>query len=78
VLAHNLMRSFQLQTLAAPKPRSCKRTCAYALRSMRTLRFLLIARVGRLARIGDRHVLRHTQNPASQALDQRVSHALAA
>jgi Transposase DDE domain group 1 len=78
VLAHNLMRSFQLQTVAAPKPRSRKRTYAYALRSMRTLRFLLIARAGRLARIGGRQVLRLTQNPATQALYDRVIHALAA
>lgn len=47
MLAHNLLRSFQLQTLATPRPRSRKRTYAYALRSMRTLRFLLIARAGR-------------------------------
>ncbi len=78
VIAHNLLRSFQLQTLATPKPRSRKRTYAYALRSMRTLRFLLIARAGRLARIGGRQVLRMTQNPVTQALYERVSHALAA
>ena len=78
VLAHNLLRSFQLQTLATPKPRTRKRTYAYALRSMRTLRFLLIARAGRLARIGGRQVLRMTQNPVTQALYNRVSHALAA
>jgi len=44
VLAHNVIRSFQLDTLPAPKPRSRKRTYFYLLRSMRTLRFLVIAR----------------------------------
>jgi len=78
VLAHNLLRGFQLQTLAAPKPRSRKRTYAYALRSMRTLRFLLIARAARLARIGGRQVLRMAQNPVTQALYERVNHALTA
>ncbi|MFQ5521188.1 MAG: IS1380 family transposase [Candidatus Methylomirabilia bacterium] len=78
VLAHNLMRSFQLQTLATPKRRSRKRTYAYTLRSMRTLRFLLIARAGRLARLGGRQVLRLTWNPATQALYDRVAHTLAA
>jgi hypothetical protein len=78
VLAHNLLRGFQLQTLATPKPRSRKRTYAYALRSRRTLRFLLIARAGRLARIGGRQVVRMTQNPVTQARYERVSHALAA
>jgi hypothetical protein len=77
VLTHNLMRSFQLHTLAIAKPRSRKRTYAYALRSMRTLRFLLIAQAGRLARIGGRQVLRLSQNPATQALYDRVTHALA-
>ncbi len=78
ILAHNLMRSFQLHTLATPRPRSRKRTYAYAFRSMRTLRFLLIARAGRLARIGGRQVMRMTQNPVTQALFDRVGHALAA
>ena len=78
VLAHNLMRSFQLDTLAEPKPRSRKRTYAYRLRSMRTLRFLVIARAGRLTRIAGRHVLRLTTNPATERLYERIDHALAA
>lgn len=78
VLAHNLLRSFQLQTLATVKPRSRKRTYAFAFRSMRTLRFLLIARAGRLARIDGRQVLRLTHNPATEALYDRVAHALGA
>jgi hypothetical protein len=63
VLAHNLLRSFQLQTIATTKPRSRKRTYAFAFRSMRTLRFLLIARAGRLARIDGRQVLRSPRTP---------------
>jgi hypothetical protein len=39
VLAHNLIRSFQLDTLAAPKPRSRKRTYTYLIRSMRPCAF---------------------------------------
>ncbi len=76
ILAHNLMRSFQLQTLSTPKPRSRKRTYAYTLRSMRTLRFLLIARAGRLASIGGRQVLRMTCNPTTQTLYDCISHVL--
>lgn len=78
ILAHNLMRSFQLETLATPKPRSRKRTYAYLLRSMRTLRFLLIVRAGRVTRIAGRQVLRLTHSPATQQLYERVTHALAA
>jgi hypothetical protein len=38
VLAHNLIRSFQLDTLATPKPRSRKSAYDFLFRSMRTLR----------------------------------------
>ena len=78
VLAHNLSRSFQFDTLAAPKPRSRKRTYTYLIRSMRTLRFLLIVRAGRLTRIGGRHVLRLSLNPATEALYASIDHHLAA
>src|SRR5712691_5264741 len=78
VLAHNLIRSFQLDTLATPKPRSRKRTYTYLIRSMRTLRFLLVARAGRLTRIGGRHVLRMAHNPATEALYAKIDHRLAA
>lgn len=77
VLAHNLLRSFQLQTLATVKPRSRKRTYGYAFRSMRTLRFLLITRAGRLTRIANHQVLRMAQDPITQGLYQRITHALA-
>ncbi len=78
ILAHNLIRSFQLETLAEPKPRSRKRTYAYLFRSMRTLRFLLIARAGRLSRLGGRNVLRLTKNPATETLYEQIAHRLAA
>src|SRR5206468_1197716 len=46
VLAYNLARSFQLDTGVVPRRRSRKRTYTYVLRSMRTLRFTLVARAG--------------------------------
>ena len=78
ILAHNVARSFQLATLAEPKPRSPKRTYAYLFRSMRTLRFLLIVRAGRLTRIGGRQVLRLAENPATETLYGRISRRLVA
>jgi hypothetical protein len=78
VLAHNLIRSFQLDTLAVPKPRSRKRTYTYLIRSMRTLRFLLVTRAGRLTRIGGRHVLRLSHNPATEALYAAIDNRLTA
>jgi len=79
VLAHNLMRSFQLHSsLATPKPPSWKRTYSYRLASMKTLRFLLINRAARLARISGRKVLRFSSNPATETLYDRVADRLAA
>jgi hypothetical protein len=79
VLAHNLIRSFQLDTgIALPKTRTLKRTFVHRILSLRTVRLLLIARAGRLARIRGRQVLRLTDNPATRDLYQRVEHALAA
>jgi hypothetical protein len=71
-------RSFQLDTLATPRPRTRKRTVRYRLRSLRTLRFLLVNRAGRLGRIGGRQVLRLTQNPATEMLYAQIAHRLAA
>jgi Transposase DDE domain group 1 len=78
ILAYNVARSFQLDTLPLAKPRSRKRTYAYVLRSIRTLRFLFIARAGRLTRIGGRNVLRLSHNPATKQLYDKLADALAA
>jgi Transposase DDE domain group 1 len=78
VLAHNLIRSFQLDTGAEPKRRSRKRTYAFLFRSMRTLRFLVIARAGRVVRIGGRTRLRLAENPSVRQLYEKLEHALAA
>jgi len=79
VLAHNLMRSFQLHSsLAPPKPPSWKRTYSYRIASMKTLRFLIINRAARLARISGRKVLRFSSNPATETLYDRIADCLAA
>src|SRR5713101_1747601 len=79
VLAHNLLRSFQLHsTLATPKPRSRKRTYAYRIASMKTLRFLFINRAARLARISGRKALRFSRNSATQMLYNQVADHLIA
>ncbi|MGH7418008.1 MAG: IS1380 family transposase, partial [Candidatus Rokuibacteriota bacterium] len=78
VLAYNVLRTFQLDTLATPKPRSRKRTFRYRLHSLRTLRFRLIARAGRLVRLAGRPVLRLATNPATEALYAQIAHRLAA
>jgi hypothetical protein len=45
---------------------------------MRTLRFLLVVRAGRLTLLGSRHDLRLTYNPATETLYASISHRLAA
>ena len=78
ILAHNLTVGFQLHTkLAGRKPRSPKRTYAYRLSSMKTLRFTLIHRAARLALIHGRRVLRFSQNPATQILYDQIVGRLA-
>jgi hypothetical protein len=76
ILAHNLIRTFQLDTLATPKPRSRKRTYDFLFRGMRTLRFLLIARAGRLTRIDGRQVLRLACNAPTEQLYDQIAHQL--
>jgi hypothetical protein len=44
---------------------------------MRTLRFLLVVRAGRLTRFGGRHVRRLSHNPATEALHGAIVHHLA-
>jgi Transposase DDE domain group 1 len=79
VLSHNLIRSFQLRSaFAEPKPRSRKRTYAYLLRSMKTIRFLVINRAARIARIDGRRTLRFTHNLATETLYDHLARRLAA
>jgi len=79
ILAHNLTIGFQLHTnLASRKPRSLKRTYAYKLSSIKTMRFTLIHRAARLALIHGRRVLRFSHNPATQLLYDQVVDRLAA
>ena len=79
ILAHNLLRSFQLHsTLATPKPRSRKRTYAYRIASIKTLRFLVINRAARVARISGRKALRFSRNSATQMLYNQIADHLIA
>src|SRR5260370_39398904 len=66
ILPHNLTIGFQLHSnLATAKPHTAKRTCSYWLVSMKTLRFTIINRAARVARIHGRAVLRLSHNPAT-------------
>ncbi len=78
-LAHNLSIGFQLHSnLATTKPHTAKRTYGFWLVSMKTLRFTIINRAARVARIRGRKVLRFSHNPAAQVLYDQVLDRLAA
>lgn len=66
VLGHNLLRSFQLETIASVKPRSRKRTFGFLLHSMRTIRFMLIHQPARLVRPQNYSVLRFSVSGATR------------
>lgn len=79
ILAHNLIIGFQLYAnLATPKPNTPKRTYAYWLSSIKTLRFTIINRAARLARIHGCPTLRFSHNPATQVLYDHVLDRFAA
>jgi hypothetical protein len=78
ILALNLVRGFQLDTVAQPKPRSRKRTYSYLLHSVRTLRFLLIAQAGRVVHSTKGQVLRLASNRDTQKFYEQFCAALAA
>jgi hypothetical protein len=76
VLGHNLLRNFQLQTLATPKPRSRKRTYLFFLQSLKTLRFKIIHQPARLVKPQGYQVLRFSVAPHVKRLIETIDHKL--
>jgi hypothetical protein len=72
ILAHNLIRSFQVESSpnGSPGPGSAPTL----FRSMRTPPFFS----SRLSRLGGRNVLRLTKNPETDTLYGRIAHRRAA
>jgi hypothetical protein len=78
VLGHNLLRNFQLQTVATEKPRSRKRTCEYLLHSLKTIRFKLIHQPARLVKPQGYSVLRFSVAPSAKKLIESIEEKLKA
>jgi len=76
VLGHNLLRNFQLQTLATAKPKSRKRTYGYLLHSLKTIRFKLIHQPARIVRPQGYSVLRFSVAPPVQKLIESIEDKL--
>jgi len=77
VIAHNLVTNLQLATLANRKTRSPKRTSRYRLLHIRTLRFELFHRAGRLVRPAGYPTLRLSRNTEARSLFQKLALQLA-
>ncbi|MFQ5916938.1 MAG: IS1380 family transposase [Candidatus Binatia bacterium] len=78
VLGHNLLRNFQLETIAPLKPRSRKRTFSFLLQSMRTIRFKLIHQPARLVRPRNYSVLRFSVSGATRHFIESIIKKVAA
>jgi hypothetical protein len=77
-LGHNILINFQLQTVAAKKPRSRKRTRAYLLHTLKTIRFKLIHQPARLVNPQGYSVLRFSVAPAAKKLIESIEQKLKA
>lgn len=77
VLAHNLITNFQIETGAAKRRSSAKRSSVFALKSIRTLRYEMLGRAGLLQRPAGRAVLRLAHNLPTRRIFERAQHHLA-
>jgi hypothetical protein len=77
VLAMNLYRRFQMDTTAASRPRTRKRTFLYVLESIKTTRFTWLNVAGRLVTTNGTQTLRLSNIPAVRKRYESLGHALA-
>ena len=70
------MRSFQIETGTARRPRTLKRTFAYRFQSLATVRFELIHQPVRLARPAGRPQMRFAVSPRARERLRRCERAL--
>ena len=77
VLAHNLLTNFQIETGAARRQGSRKRTVPHLLQTVQTLRFVLFHRAAQLVRPGGRMRLCLRDNVATRQTFTRIPDALA-
>lgn len=78
VLAHNLVRNFQIDSGATIRGRTRKRTPRPVISSIQTLRFELLHRAGQLVRPRGRATLRLTDNPGTKTYFEKARRWLVA
>lgn len=77
ILAHSLVKNFQLATEQAPaKKRSPLRTASYRFESLKSLRFKFIARAGRIVNVAGRSILKMASEPKVETGYRKIESAL--
>lgn len=77
ILAHSLVKNFQIATNQAPaKKRSSSRTTSYTFESLKSLRFKIIARAGRVVNVAGKSVLKMASEPKVEADYRKIERAL--
>jgi Transposase DDE domain group 1 len=76
-LVHNLLINFQIETGAACRPTTRKRTARHLLQTVQTLRFVLFHRAAQVVRPGGVMRLRLTDNVETRRTFTRIANALA-
>jgi len=72
VLAHNILRAFQVESGAVAKSKNPKKTASYIFPSIHTVRFQLLNVAGRLVRTDDGPTLRISRNNIRERLYHQV------
>lgn len=78
IFGHNLIRSFQIETMASEKRFSIKRTYHRVMHSLKTIRFLLIHQPARIVRPQGRGILKFSVAPETEVLISNIDNILAA
>lgn len=77
ILTHSLVKNFQLATNQAPvKKRSTSRTTCYRFESLKTLRFKVIARAGRIVNIAGKSILKMATEPKVEENYRKIERAI--
>ena len=77
IVAHSLVKNFQLATNQAPaKKRSSLRTTSFTFESLKSLRFKIIARAGRIVNVAGISVLKMASEPKVEADYRAIERAL--
>lgn len=67
ILAHNIVTTLQLETIAQDRPETAKHTTRFSMKSIATLRFEWLNKAARLIQPGGRPVIRLADNAATRA-----------